>query len=174
MTMRTLSLASAVLLIMTVLGTGIVGANGSGNHDNKARGAAACAIVLTSAPTPTPTPTPTVASTRILGTPTAKVASFRAKVISRNRCGTIAVLAAVRHGLRGTTFSASAVAHFAGGDVTVQLQQVGKWFVAVGKIAVPASQAAGKIKVDVTIVYGGAAQPVISKFARIRAPKTGP
>jgi hypothetical protein len=66
------------------------------------------------------------------------------------------------------------VAHFSSGDVTVPLQQVGKWLVAAGKIAVPAGQAAGKVKVDVTIVYGGVAQPVISKFARIKAPKTGP
>ena len=78
--------------------------------------------------------------------------------------------AKVLHPVRGTTFSASAVAHFSSGDVTVQLRRAGKSFVALGKIRVPAGQAAGPVLVDVTIVYGGVSEPVITKSARIKAP----
>lgn len=74
------------------------------------------------------------------------------------------------HPIRGTTFSASAVAHFSSGDVTIQLSRHGKSFVAGGKIKVLAGQAAGDVKVDITIVYGGVSQPVITKVARIKAP----
>jgi hypothetical protein len=81
------------------------------------------------------------------------------------------VQAKVLHPVRGTTFSASAVAHFTGGlNVTVQLRRAGKSFVALGKIRVPAAQAAGPVLVDVTIVYGGVTQPVITKTSQIKAP----
>lgn len=178
MKLRTLSLASAVLLTMTLLSAGIVSATNPARHNDKLH-AAACvatapATTVTPTPTPTPTPTLTLSSTRALGATGVKVASFHAMVISRNRCGTIVVVAAVRHGVRGTAFSASAVAHFASGDVTVQLSQAGKWLVATGRIPVPTGQAAGKVKVDISIVYGGAAQPVITKIARIRVPKPAP
>jgi hypothetical protein len=73
---------------------------------------------------------------------------------------------------RSKTFTASAVAHFGGtaGDVTIQLKRSGKSFVAGGKIPVPAGQAAGPVKVDVTIVYGGVAQTVITKTSIIKVP----
>jgi hypothetical protein len=75
------------------------------------------------------------------------------------------------HPVKGAAFSAKATAHFAGsGDVTVNLRRTGKSFVAVGKIPVPAGEAAGSIKVDVTITYGGVAQDMIVKTARIKAP----
>jgi hypothetical protein len=114
-------------------------------------------------PTPTPTPTPTPA----------KVATFGAKVTPGHPCGTINVQAKVLHPVRGTSFSASAVAHFAssaGGDVTVQLRRAGKSFVAVGKIRVPAGQPAGVVNVDIRIVYGGAAPVVITRSATIKVP----
>lgn len=174
MKLRTLSLASAMLLTMTLLSAGIVSATNPARHSDKLHAAACVATAPATTVTPTPTPTLTLSSTRVLGATAVKVASFHATVISRNRCGTIVVVAAVRHGVRGTAFSASAVAHFASGDVTIQLSQAGKWLVATGRIPVPTGQAAGKVKVDVLIVYGGAAQPVITKIARIRVPKPAP
>jgi len=100
------------------------------------------------------------------------VAAFGARVTPGHPCGTIVVQAKVVHAVRGTTFSATAVAHFtgAGGDVTVNLRRAGKSFVAVGKIRVPADQAAGPVVVDVTIVYGGVSEPVIHKTSQIKAP----
>ena len=113
-------------------------------------------------PTPTPgaTPTPTPA----------KVATFGAKVTPGHRCGTIKVQAKVHHPVRGTSFSASAVAHFASGDVTVALRRAGKSYVALGKIPVPAGQLAGVVSVDIRIVYGGVAQTVITRSATIKVP----
>jgi hypothetical protein len=98
------------------------------------------------------------------------VATFGAKVTPGHPCGTIVVQAKVLHAVRGTSFSATAVAHFTSGDVTVKLRRAGKSFVAVGKIRVPGGQAAGPVLVDVTIVYGGVTKPVITKTSRIKAP----
>ena len=78
--------------------------------------------------------------------------------------------AKVSHAVRGTTFSATATAHFTTGAVTITLRRAGKSYVAVGKIRVPAGQAAGSVAVDVTIVYGGVTEPVITKTATIKAP----
>ena len=78
--------------------------------------------------------------------------------------------AKVLHPVRGKTFSASATANFASGDVTVPLRRAGKSFVAVGKIKVPAGEPAGVIVIDITITYGGTAQDVIHKNAKIIAP----
>ena len=96
-------------------------------------------------------------------------ASFGAKVTPGHPCGKIHVQAKVLHPVRGTTFSASAVAHFSTGDVTIQLSRHGKSYVAGGKIKVPAGQTAGDVKVDIKIVYGGVNEPVITKVARIKA-----
>jgi len=84
-------------------------------------------------------------------------------------CGTIQVWAKVLHPDRGRTFSAWAVAHFTGGNVTVQLRRAGKSFVAHGKIRVPAGQVA-PVPVDVTIVYGGVTEPFITRTSQIKAP----
>jgi hypothetical protein len=111
--------------------------------------------------TPTPAATPK---------PNKKVTAFQAKVTPGHPCGTIHVQAKVEWANRSKTFTASAVAHFGGGDVTIQLKRTGKSFVAGGKIQVPAGQAAGPVKVDITIVYGGVAQPVITKTSIIKAP----
>jgi hypothetical protein len=115
-------------------------------------------------PAATPTPTPTPAATP------AKVALFSAKVSTGHPCGKLVVQAKVLHPVKGATFSAKATAHFVSGAVTVNLRRTGKSFVAIGKIPVPAGEAAGSIKVDVTITYGGVAQDVIVKTARIKAP----
>ena len=72
--------------------------------------------------------------------------------------------------MAGTALEVKAVAHFTSGDVTVQLRSVdGR--VAFGKIAVPAAQAGGIVKVDFTVTYGGVTQPVITADARIKASK---
>jgi hypothetical protein len=82
------------------------------------------------------------------------------------------VQAKVQWANRSKTFTASAVAQFGGtvGDVTIQLNRSGKSFVAGGKIPVPAGQAAGPVVVKISIVYGGVAQPVITKTSMIKAP----
>jgi hypothetical protein len=112
--------------------------------------------------TPTPAATPK---------PNKKVTAFKAKVTPGHPCGTIHVQAKVQWANRSKTFTASAVADFGGGTkVTIQLKRTGKSFVAGGKIPVPAGQAAGPVKVEITIVYGGVAQPVITKTSIIKAP----
>jgi hypothetical protein len=70
-------------------------------------------------------------------------------------CGTIQVQARVLHPTRGASFKATATAHFASGDVTIMLRRSGRSFVALGKIAVPGGQPAGKVMVDISITYGG-------------------
>ena len=54
--------------------------------------------------------------------------------------------------------------------MTVKLRRAGKSYVAVGKIRVPGDQAAAPVLVDVTIVYGGVTEPLITKTSQIKAP----
>jgi hypothetical protein len=98
------------------------------------------------------------------------VAAFGARVTPGHPCGTINVQAKVLHPIRGTTFSATATAHFKSGDVTIRLRRAGKSFVGHGKIRVPADQPAGPVLVDITIVYGGVTEPVITKTSQIHRP----
>jgi len=84
-------------------------------------------------------------------------------------CGSIGVQAKVLHPNRQASFSASAVAHFTSGDVTVALRRAGKSFVAVGRIAVPAGQTAGTVNIVVTITYNGTAT-TITRTSTITAP----
>jgi hypothetical protein len=100
------------------------------------------------------------------------VTAFDAKVTPGHPCGTIHVQAKVNWASKSKTFTASAVAQFGGtvGDVTIQLKRSGKSFVAGGRIPVPAGQAAGPVTVKITIVYGGVAQPVITRTSIIKAP----
>jgi hypothetical protein len=77
------------------------------------------------------------------------------KVTPGHPCGSIQVQAKVLHPTRGTSFKATATAHFASGDVTITLRRSGRSFVALGKIAVPGGQPAGKVMVDISITYGG-------------------
>jgi hypothetical protein len=81
--------------------------------------------------------------------------TFAGKASAAAQGGSLHLLAKVNHAVRGKTFSASAVVHFASGDVTVTLNQHGKSFVAGGKVAVPADQPLGPVAVDVTITYDG-------------------
>lgn len=151
---RTISLASAALLVVGLFGTSVVSATPTAGIS---QGAGNC---VAGTPTATPTPTPTPST----------VAGFRAKVTPGHICGKVVVHAKVLHPDRLKTFSASATAHFVRGDVTVPLRRAGKSFVAIGKIRVPAGEPAGYVKVDVTITYGGVVQPVITTVTEIKAP----
>jgi len=178
---RAISLGTAALIVLSLLSTSIVSASPPAGKATKSQGASCVATVPTPTPTPDPnaSPTPTPAATPTpVATPTptpaatpSKVALFGAKVSTGHPCGKLVVQAKVVHPVKGATFSAKATAHFVvGGDVTVNLRRAGKSFVAVGRIPVPAGEAAGSIKVDVTITYGGVAQDVIVKTVRIKAP----
>lgn len=69
--------------------------------------------------------------------------------------------------------SASAVVHFASGDVAVQLQPRGWrwWHFFGGSVTVPTCEAAGSVAVDVTFTYRGALYPA-SATATVVAPET--
>ena len=81
--------------------------------------------------------------------------SLRAHCTPASAGGAIKVQAKVLHATRGKTFTATASASLLGGVVNVDLRRAGKSFVATGKIAVPAGQAAGDVTVTVTITYDG-------------------
>jgi hypothetical protein len=70
--------------------------------------------------------------------------------------GSIHVMAKVKHPVRPNTFSATAVAHFASGDVDVTLRRAGKSFTAVGRVPVPDDASPGPVTIDVTVSYAGA------------------
>jgi hypothetical protein len=93
--------------------------------------------------------------------------TFVAKASAAVPGGNLHLLAKVKHAVRGKTFSAEAVVHFASGDVTVTLNQRGRSFVARGKAAVPADQPVGMVAVDVTITYDGVPYAVPSFNAKI-------
>ena len=64
----------------------------------------------------------------------------------------------VKHPLKRTSFSATAVVHFASGDVSVDLRRAGRSFVARVRVPVAADEALGPVSVDVTITYGETVQ----------------
>jgi len=94
--------------------------------------------------------------------------SFVGKASAAEPGGSLHLLAKVKHAVRGTTFSASAVVHFASGDVLVTLNQRGKSFVAGGNAPVPADQPVGPVAVDITITYNGVPTAVPTFNARIQ------
>lgn len=98
--------------------------------------------------------------------------SFVAKASAGAPGGHLHVMAKVKHPVRGSTFSASAVVHFASGDVTVSLNRHGKSFVAGAKVAIPADQPLGTVAVDVTITYNLVATPVPAFNAKIEPDAT--
>ena len=171
---RNLTLGSIALLTVTLFGTGLVLASApavSHGAPAQSHGAGACAVPSpTPTPTPSPTPTATPTPTPIATPANVKVAVFGGRVTPGHPCGWIVVQAKVLHAVRGKTFSATATANFTGGPVTITLRRAGKSFVAIGKIRVPGGQAAGPVVVDITIVYGGATEPVIHKTSQITAP----
>jgi plastocyanin len=115
-------------------------------------------------PTVPPTVEPTVEPT-VPPTPAPGNANFRVKVEGHDAA--IRVEAEARDG-RSSTFTTSAVAHFATGDVTVQVPRDGKSKVK-GEIRVPGGQTSGVVKVDLTIVSGGVTQPVITRTVKVKA-----
>jgi hypothetical protein len=99
--------------------------------------------------------------------------SFVAMASAAQPGGALHIVAKAKHATRGTDFSATAVVHFASGDVSVDLNRHGKSFVAGGKVAVPADQPLGPVAVDVTITYGGVPNAVPTFNAQIVSDEDG-
>ena len=87
-------------------------------------------------------------------------ASFAARANHAEQGGSLHVGASVRHGDHHSAFSASAVVHFASGDVTIDLTRNGRSLTARGRVPVAADEALGPVSVDVTITYGLTSQLV--------------
>jgi hypothetical protein len=87
-------------------------------------------------------------------------ASVSAKTNVAPQGGALHIVAKMKHPTRGANFSASAVVHFASGDVTVQLKRHGKSFVAAGNVPVNSDETPGTVPVDVTVQYGDTEQEV--------------
>ena len=85
----------------------------------------------------------------------AKTATFAARSNAGEQGGNLQVRAMVKHPARGATFTATAVVHFASGDVAVTLSRHGKSFNASAKVPVAADEALGPVTVDVTVTYNG-------------------
>ena len=81
-------------------------------------------------------------------------ATFAAHANHAAQGGSLLVTARVNHAVRASTFSATAVVHFASGDVSVTLKRHGHSFNAGARVAVGATEAIGPVAVDVTINYG--------------------
>ena len=81
-------------------------------------------------------------------------ASFSARANHAEQGGALHVTAKVMHGDHKSTFSASAVVHFASGDVSVDLTRNGRSLNAHARVPVAADAAIGPVAVDVTITYG--------------------
>ena len=91
---------------------------------------------------------------------TPKTPTFVAKTNTAVQGGALRISAKVKHPARGATFSATAVVHFASGDVTVTLNRHGKSFNARGMAPVSDTETTGAVAVDVTVTYNGVAQLV--------------
>lgn len=96
-------------------------------------------------------------------------ASFTARANHAEQGGSLRVAAAVKHGDHKSTFSASAVVHFASGAVAVDLTRNGRSLTAHAKVPVAADAAIGPVVVDVTITYGLTTQ-VIPVVGMIQPP----
>jgi hypothetical protein len=113
-------------------------------------------------PTVEPTVPPTVEPTVPPTVPPAPGnVKFRVKVEGHH--GAIRIEARGGHG----SMTASAVAHFSTGDVTVQLKRDGKSKVK-DEIRIPRRQTAGEVTIDITIVSDGVTQAVITKTVKVR------
>ncbi len=107
----------------------------------------------------------TIVALALLAVGSASVAAkpattFTARANHAAQGGQLRVQAKVKHPMRGSTFTATAVVHFASGDVTVELLRRGKSFVAQGRVPVADDEATGPVSVDVTITYNGVPQMV--------------
>jgi hypothetical protein len=126
---------AVAMLMLSVLATGSVSANGPGDHPGAG-----------DHPTGPAAGSPSIANHDV---------RFSARCTPATAGGFIKVQAKLVHGARGKTFTAAATAPFTGGTVAISLRRAGKSFVALGKLAVPAGQATGPIIVTVTILYNG-------------------
>lgn len=81
-------------------------------------------------------------------------ASFAARVSDAAQGGAMRIRAKVTHPDHTSRFSASAVVHFASGDVRVTLKRHGRPYTAGARVAVAADESLGPVSVDVTIHYG--------------------
>ena len=91
---------------------------------------------------------------------------FKAHASAAAQGGSLHISARVLHVSRTSTFGATAVVHFASGDVTVALKRAGHSFHAGGRVPVAADAALGPVAVDVTISYGATTQ-VVSVWGKI-------
>ena len=85
-------------------------------------------------------------------------ASFVARANHATQGETLKVKAKVKHADRSSTFAATAVVHFASGDVTATLKRNGHSYTARVRVPVAADEALGPVSVDVTIEYGATTQ----------------
>lgn len=84
-----------------------------------------------------------------------RAVSYTARCTPAFAGGSIKVRARVGHAVRDRTFTATASAAFTTATPSVNLRRAGRSFVALGRIPVPAAQAAGPVTVTVTITYDG-------------------
>lgn len=96
-------------------------------------------------------------------------ATFTARANHAEQGGSLHVTAKVKHGDHKSAFSASAVVHFASGDVSVDLTRNGRSLHAHARVPVAADAAIGPVAVDVTITYGLTSQ-VVSVMGVIQPP----
>ena len=87
-------------------------------------------------------------------------ATVTAKTSAATQGSALHILAKVKHGQRGASFSASATVHFASGDKTVHLKRRGSSFTATANVAVNSNETPGTVPVDVTVDYNDAEQEV--------------
>jgi len=120
---------TVALLMVGTLGAGVVSAHGPAHH-----------------PSGPPATNPAISQ---------RAVSYSARCTPAFAGGSIKVLARVGHAVRGRTFTATASAAFTPPTPTVNLRRAGRSFVALGRIPVPAGQAAGPVTVTVTIIYDG-------------------
>jgi hypothetical protein len=137
-----LATVASAMLVLSIVGAGVASAKGPNGHPSGATGSAASAAQHTP--------------------------SFSARCSASAQGGSIKVLAQVKHGVRGKSFSATASGAFTSTTVQVNLKRSGKSFSATGKILVPAGQVVGPVVVTVTITYDGV-QHVLTCTSNVHA-----
>jgi hypothetical protein len=85
---------------------------------------------------------------------TVRAATFRVRASSAEQGERMSITVEARHAARGTAFSATAVVHFASGDVTVTLVRKGHSSTLRARVPVSATETVGPVNVDVTVTYG--------------------
>jgi hypothetical protein len=88
---------------------------------------------------------------------------FSVKVGKAQQGGTIELSVKGKSSVKRATFSATAVIHFASGDVTTELARSGKSYEARARVGVGANEAPGEVAVDVTIRFNDQIQVLSTK-----------